>query len=802
MWADEALLAAHSDELRMLDEHFAETVRHITDAEGACACAPLLRSHTAQSSSFPRESSMPASASMLASAGSMHDFCFANGLRYFGLHRCRDGWHYREWAPAARSCSLVGDFNDWDAERHPCRPDGTGVFHVFVPNADGLRPGGRYKAALTIRSRAGVERRVQAMPAWAHCTHHDPLTGEMSALVPPDELLDFRWRHPRPEPGKPLRIYEVHAGISSSQPVIAGWSHLRAHVLPRIAALGYTALLVIAAQEHGYYASFGYQVTSFFAPPSRFGTPAELQALVDEAHGLGLLVLFELVHAHASANAAEGLSGFDGGMLGGSAALGGGGGGGGGGGYFLAGADGWHAEWGTRMFDYGKLEVVRFLLAQICWFAECYRADGFRFDAVSAAIYRHRSLGGAGTFDRGYADYYERRGGLDAAAIDYFKLANHLAHDLVSPQLITIAEEYSCLPGLCAPVTHGGVGFDYRQAMGLPPLWERLCKTLCGPPDDVATGSSSSGEGGGRRASPARRVDMHALVKALCSRRAEERRLAYVECHDQSFVGGQSFAFRCMGAQMYDGMSTLRPMSAVVARGLALHKLTRLLAYTLGGEAYLTFIGNEFGHAEWVDLPREGNGHSLEKARRRWDLADDPLLRYGQLQAFEAAMHSAHDVHPWLDSLAPAGLGRECYCCERRQLLWFVRGGCWFGFNLHATAPATLSWHAKQALRPTSPQSPSTVLCADELSRAAASRGAALRVLLDSDDARFGGRGGVTCARLAALGEEAAAVDKPVLAAQVHLPPLSACIVDAIGMPPMDSCGWHLACRDDLSACT
>ena len=742
-WADEALLASHSDELRRLDEHFSETVRNITDAEG-----------------------------------SMHDFCFANGLHYFGLHRCSEGWHYREWAPAARSCSLVGDFNDWDAERHPCRPDGSGVFHVFVPNADGLRPGGRYKAALTIRSRAGVEGRVQVMPAWAHCTHHDPLTGEMSAIAPPDDLLDFRWRHPRPETGKPLRIYEVHAGISSSQPVIAGWSHLRTHVLPRIAALGYTALLVIAAQEHGYYASLGYQVTSFFAPPSRFGTPAELQALVDEAHGLGLLVLFELVHAHASANAAEGLSGFDGG----SAARGGGGGGGGGGGYFLTGSDGWHAEWGTRMFDYGKLEVVRFLLAQICWFAECYHADGFRFDAVSAAIYRHRSLGGAGTFDRGYADYYGERGGLDAAAVDYFKLANHLAHDLVSPQLITIAEEYSCLPGLCAPVKHGGVGFDYRQAMGLPPLWERLCKTLCGIQDDP------------------RRVDMHELVKALCSRRAEERRLAYVECHDQSFVGGQSFAFRCMGAQMYEGMSTLRPMSDVVARGLALHKLTRLLSYTLGGEAHLTFIGNEFGHADWVDLPREGNGHSLDKARRRWDLADDPLLRYGQLQAFEAAMHSAHDVHPWLDSLAPAGLGHECFCCEKQQLLWFVRGGCWFGFNLHATAPATLGWHAKHAIRPNSPQSPSTVLCADELSRAATSRGAALRVLLDSDAARFGGRGGVTCARLTTLGEEAAAVDKPVPAVQIHLPPLSACIVDAIGLPPMDSCGWDLAGRDDLSA--
>ena len=105
---------------------------------------------------------------------------------------------------------------------------------------------------------------------------------------------------------------------------------------------------------------------------------------------------------------------------------------------------------------------------------------------------------------------------------------------------------------------------------------------------------------------------------------------------------------------------------------MALHRLSRLLTYSLCGEAYLTFMGNEFGHPEWIDLPREGNGHSLERARRRWDLADDPKLRYGQLYDFEVAMHRVHDSHPWLDAPAPTSRGDGTIgCCEQKQCLWF-----------------------------------------------------------------------------------------------------------------------------------
>lgn len=455
-------------------------------------------------------------AQICESEGTLHAFCFTNGLRAFGLQRTQHGFRYREWAPAAVAMSLVGDFNDWDAQRHLCCRDARGIFETHVPDLpDGspaIRPGMRYKAMVHVRkegNRLHVEPRV---PAWARCTAQDPFTGDMCAVVPPQGLEEYAWCHPRPAPLPSPRVYEVHVGISSTSPIVADWSHLRHEVLPRVVALGYTALLLMAVQEHGLYCSFGYQVTSFFAPPSRFGSPVDLQALIDAAHGYGLQVFVELVHSHASANPHEGLHAFDG-----SDGL-----------YFLDGPAGWHAEWGTRLFDFGRLEVLRFLLCQVCWFAEAYRVDGFRFDAVSTALYRHRSLDGHGRFDKGLDDYFGPNSGMDVAALTYFKLVNLLTHELVQPPLVTIAEEHSGLPGLCAPVLERGVGFDFRQAMGLAPLWERLLST------------------------PSARIDMAHLSEELCRRRIEERRLAYCECHDGSLVGGQSLAFRMMGAGMYD----------------------------------------------------------------------------------------------------------------------------------------------------------------------------------------------------------------------------------------------------------
>lgn len=634
--------------------------------------------------------------------GSLHAFCFANGIHRLGLQRARGGWLHREWAPAALAVSLVGDFNGWDASAHPCARDGDGVFEVFV-REPALRVGSRYKLALRVRAADGGEELVMRMPAWARCTQQDRETGEFCALVPAD-LLAFAWRHPRPPPRAAPRVYEAHVGISSAEPTIAGWTHFRQRVLPRLVRLGYDALLLIGVLEHGFYGSFGYQVTSFFAPSSRFGSPHELQQLVDAAHGYGLLVLFELVHSHASANTREGLSALD---------------------YFAEGELGWHAEWGTRMFDYTRLEVLRFLLSQVAWFAEAYRVDGFRFDAVSAAIYQHRSLGGRGKFDSGYAEYFGEGADVDVAALVYFQLVNHMTHELVRPPLLTIAEEHSGLPGLCAAVSELGVGFDFRQAMGVPPLWERLLS-----------------------APPSARMGMAELVTVHCRRRDEERRLAYCECHDQSFVGGKSLAFRLMGASMYEHMSCIGAAPPEVERGMALHAMSRLLTLSLGGEAYLNFIGNEFGHPEWIDFPREGNGHSMHMARRRWDLADNPLLRYSQLQAFDASMHALQAERQWLRAPAPRGLAEgDCWCCEQRQSIWFGRGGLLFVFNFHPLDAATVV----------------APLCDGDAALAPPRR------LLESDDPRFGGRDRPT--------EAASSRERGGASARVCVPALACCVL-------------------------
>lgn len=827
--------------------------------------------------------------------GSLECFCFENGLQRLGLQHITQpiaGWTYREWAPGALSCSLVGDFNGWDTAAHVCRKGADGIFEVFVPEADGLCAGVRYKAALRVRAEGGIheERLVYRMPSWARCTEQDPVTGELCAIAPsanvqaevlrgpsgppstytstpssvrlsgtwssssisgsgmslasrgsgstnslashlqathlsatwssssgggafshapkppsnarvsaggshigPAAPGAFRWCYPRPDPStrRPLRIYEVHVGISSSEPVIAGWTHFRTSVLPRVVALGYTAVLLMAAQEHAYYGSFGYQVTSFFAPPARFGTPAELQALVDACHAHGLLVLFELVHAHASANVVDGLNDFDGSRSGG---------------YFLPGNDGWHAEWGTRMFDYSKLEVLRFLLAQIAYFATTYRCDGFRFDAVSAALYRHRSLNGKGSFSS-YEDYYGEGSELDVYALTYFRLANLMAHELIHPPLVMIAEEHSGLPGLCAPVRDGGVGFDYRQAMGQPPLW---IKVLCATTIDGERPKVQHAQPTRRRGATTVSTDSSGqpliavaeLARGLCEQRHEELRVAYVECHDQSLVGGQSLAFRIMGADMFDGMSKLSAARPAVVRGMALHKLSRLLAISLGGEAYLNFLGNEFGHDGWVDFPRAGNGHSYERARRRWDLADDPLLRYSELQAFDQEVMNASDA--WLATTAPIGLradqpeeeqhllehaqahGTCCDCCEERSLIWFRRGlRCWFGFNFHSTEATCIDQPLVGAHTYDAPQA---------------------HLKIDSDAARFGGKGGRTsasivlrrpggppspsecctctgckCAADHLLATEFAGTSGAMWSLQVLLPPLSSCVIDITG---------------------
>lgn len=657
--------------------------------------------------------------------GSIAAFALSNGLEYFGLTRVPGGVCYREWAPAAVSVALIGDFNGWRAhDEHRCARNAWGVWELFLPDVAGrpaIAHGSRVKALVgvcdasckaTASARPSDEpaRVVARIPAWIQRTHRDPTSGGFSGVYVDPHEQPYAWLHPRPPRPGTLKIYEAHVGISSGEERIASWEHFRVHVLPRVAALGYTALQLMAVQEHGCYESFGYHVTSFFAPACRFGPADELKRLIDAAHGLGLLVLMDVVHSHASANATEGLSRFDGSS----------------GGYFHSGPRGHHGVWGSRLFAYGRTEVLRFLLANALHYAREYRFDGFRFDAVTTMLYAPQGLarklassqplcagaGGAHVPSSAAHAAGHRTGTavhVDLDAVVYLMLANWALHDgyamfgLEAP-LITVAEECTGWPGLCQPPARGGLGFDYRLSIGVPPMWEAVAS----------------------RHAPGR-WPLQQVATELCKRRPAEPTIAYAECHDQSLVGAQTLAFRLMGADMYTHMTRLAAPTAKVEFGLGALKIIRLLTSALGGDGYLNFMGNEFGHPEWVDFPRVGNGWSAAHARRRWDLVDDELLRYRGLQAFDAAMHAAEAGLGWL-----AAPHASILCVdEPNQLLAFERAGLLFVANAHPTHSAH-----------------------EYVARGArAEYGAAAELILNSDALEFGGRARPASLRAAPGGE-------------------------------------------------
>jgi len=389
--------------------------------------------------------------------------------------------------------------------------------------------------------------------------------------------------------------------------------------------------------EHAYYASFGYQVTNFFAASSRYGTPEDLKELVDTAHGMGLTVLLDVVHSHASKNVLDGLNAFDG-----TDHL-----------YFHEGSKGRHELWDSRLFNYGSHEVARFLLSNLRFYMEEYQFDGFRFDGVTSMMYLHHGIGTG--FSGGYHEYFGS--GADDEAIVYLMLANDVLHTLY-PSVVTIAEDVSGMPLLCVPVSQGGVGFDYRLSMAIPDMWIKLLKHVS---DD--------------------NWDMGSIVHTLTNRRYGEKSIAYAESHDQALVGDKTLAFWLMDKEMYTNMSSLTPMTPVIARGLALHKMIRLFVHSLGGEGYLNFEGNEFGHPEWLDFPREGNNDSFQYARRQWNIVDDDLLRYQCLNNFDAAMNHLESKYMWLSSpQAHVSLKHE-----GDKMIVYERAGLVFIFNFHPT---------------------------------------------------------------------------------------------------------------------
>jgi 1,4-alpha-glucan branching enzyme len=557
---------------------------------------------------------------------SLYDF--ASGHLYFGLHPASSGWFFREWAPGAENIYLIGDFNSWqEREEYRLNRLENGVFEIhLLKNA--LRHQDLYK--LKVHWNNGFGERI---PAWAHRVVQDEKTGIFSAQVwNPEQAYQFKIKSFVPDTS-PLLIYECHIGMATGEEKVGTYREFTENTLPRVKAGGYNCIQIMAIQEHPYYGSFGYHVSGFFAASSRFGTPDELKELIDTAHGMGIAVIMDIVHSHAVKNEVEGLGRFDGTYTQ----------------YFHKGARREHPSWDSLCFDYGKNEVLHFLLSNCKFWLEEYRFDGFRFDGVTSMLYYSHGLGEAFT---GY-DYYFN-GNQDGDAICYLTLANRLIHQ-INKHAITVAEEVSGMPGLAVPIEDGGYGFDYRMAMNIPDYWIKIIKER--KDEDWPVSS---------------------IWWEMTNRRADEKTISYAESHDQALVGDKTIIFRLIDAQMYWHMAA-SDQNMAVDRGMALHKMIRLVTASTINGGYLNFMGNEFGHPEWIDFPREGNGWSYKYARRQWDLVDNPALKYRFLGDFDKAMiHLIGEIKNFQSS--------EIYKVwdnEGDQVLAYRRSGLLFVFNFN-----------------------------------------------------------------------------------------------------------------------
>ncbi len=558
---------------------------------------------------------------LLPDGGTLADF--ANGHLFFGIRREGNGWIYREWAPGADEMYFTGDFCNWDRRAFPMEKGENGVFTVRLPD---ILKNGQRVMAIVVHNGKELDR----IPLYANYVVQDPKTNGWSA-----EIYDapaYPWTDAGFKPAKGLFIYECHIGMAQQEGKVGSYREFQENILPRISALGYNTIQIMAIMEHPYYASFGYQVTNFFAASSRYGTPDELRSLINAAHSMGIAVLLDVVHSHASKNTREGINEFDGTDYQ----------------FFHAGPQGNHAAWDTKCFNYDKNEVLHFLLSNLKYWQTEFHFDGFRFDGVTSMLYHDHGLGTAFT---DYGKYFSMN--TDTEAVTYLQLANELVRQ-VNPNAITIAEDTSALPGLCLPVRYGGVGFDYRLAMGEPDMWIKLLKEVS---DD--------------------NWDMNYIYYELSTRRPKEKVIGYCESHDQALVGDKTIMFRLCDKEMYFGMEVSND-NLIIDRGVALHKMIRLLTMSLGGSGYLTFMGNEFGHPEWIDFPREGNGWSYHYCRRQWNLVDDPKLKYKYLNAFEKDMVAMAKRYRVLRSA-----DRQLYVHNDDKVLSYQKGRTVFAFNFH-----------------------------------------------------------------------------------------------------------------------
>ena len=556
----------------------------------------------------------------------------ANGHMYFGFQKTSKGWVFREWLPGADKVWLYGDFNNWEKYSCPLSHIGDGVWKVELKGKDAIKHGQYVKLLVGVKGSV-----FERIPAYIRRAVMDESTFKLCGQVwmPPAKFRwsDGRWYKKRKH-NIPY-VYEAHIGMAQEHGGVGTYREFADTTLEWISELGYNTIQLMAIGEHPYYASFGYQVTNFFAPSHRYGTPEDLKYLINKAHKMNIAVILDVVHSHACANEGEGLNLQDGTDYQ----------------YFHSGDRGWHSAWKTRIFDYGKTEVIHFLLSNLKYWQDEFHFDGFRFDGVTSMLYENHGLGDAFT---NYSQYYSLNTNVDARV--YLTLANELIHE-INPMAVTIAEDMSGMPGMCLSPEDGGFGFDYRLSMGIPDMWIKLIKEQ-----------------------PMENWDVMYIWSELTGGRPGEKSIGYCESHDQALVGDKTIIFRLADAEMYTGMCR-DYHSPTMDNAIDMHKLIRFLTLSLSGDGYLDFMGNEFGHPEWIDFPREGNNWSYHYARRQWSLVNNPDLKFRYLADFDKDMIHFASEHGCPGELKPQALWLD----QGKNVLIFKRGNLVFVFNMHPT---------------------------------------------------------------------------------------------------------------------